>query len=256
MTHSLRGAKILRLEGSRHANAGTFRFGKPIMTLAEDSRRSPDGRLRPRAACVRTRGEARALSTRPRGTTIWIAWPGSRWTASRPCNHPALTGALKAQGERLWHVSNIFTHSRSRRRWRRSSDRHQPSPTWCFFTNSGTEAVECALKTARKFHTANGNPERIDVIGFEGAFHGRSYAAVNAAGNPGLCRWLRPAGCPAMSTCRSAITEALKAADRQPDRPPRSSSSRCRGRAAPAPCRTACLAAPAQALCDAHVTRC
>jgi len=53
-----------------------------------------------------------------------------------------------------------------------------------FFTNSGTEAVECALKTARKFHWANGSPERIDIIGFEGAFHGRSYAAVYAAGNP------------------------------------------------------------------------
>jgi acetylornithine/N-succinyldiaminopimelate aminotransferase len=52
-----------------------------------------------------------------------------------------------------------------------------------FFTNSGTEAVECALKTARRYHAANGQPERIDVIGFEGSFHGRSYAAVNASGN-------------------------------------------------------------------------
>jgi acetylornithine/N-succinyldiaminopimelate aminotransferase len=44
--------------------------------------------------------------------------------------------------------------------------------------------VECALKTARKYHSANGNPERIDVIAFDGSFHGRTYAAVNAAGNP------------------------------------------------------------------------
>ena len=42
----------------------------------------------------------------------------------------------------------------------------------------------CALKTARKYHVANGQPERIDVIGFDGSFHGRTYAAVNAAGNP------------------------------------------------------------------------
>ena len=52
-----------------------------------------------------------------------------------------------------------------------------------FVTNSGTEAVEMALKTARRFHAANGQPERIDIITFEGAFHGRTYAAVNAGGN-------------------------------------------------------------------------
>jgi acetylornithine/N-succinyldiaminopimelate aminotransferase len=53
-----------------------------------------------------------------------------------------------------------------------------------FFTNSGTEAIELALKAARKYHAARGEPERIDIITFEGAFHGRSYAAVNAGGNP------------------------------------------------------------------------
>ena len=61
-----------------------------------------------------------------------------------------------------------------------------------FFTNSGTEAVECALKTARKYHWANGQPERIDIIGFEGAFHGRTYAAVNAAGNPSYIEGFGP----------------------------------------------------------------
>jgi len=96
--------------------------------------------------------------------------------------HPTLTKALAEQGEKLWHVSNIF----------RIPDQEALAGTLCelsfadvcFMTNSGTEAVECALKTARKFHTANGQPERIDVIAFEGSFHGRSYAAVNAAGNP------------------------------------------------------------------------
>jgi acetylornithine/N-succinyldiaminopimelate aminotransferase len=52
-----------------------------------------------------------------------------------------------------------------------------------FFTNSGTEAVECAIKTARKYHWIKGNPERIDIIGFDGSFHGRTIAAVNASGN-------------------------------------------------------------------------
>ncbi len=96
--------------------------------------------------------------------------------------HPKLVEALKTQGEKLWHVSNIY----------RIPQQEALAAALCeatfadvvFFTNSGTEAVECALKTARKHHAANGRPERIDVIGFEGSFHGRSYAAVNASGNP------------------------------------------------------------------------
>jgi len=61
-----------------------------------------------------------------------------------------------------------------------------------FFTNSGTEAIECAIKTARKHHWANGQPERIDIIGFEGSFHGRTIAAVNASGNPSYLEGFGP----------------------------------------------------------------
>jgi acetylornithine/N-succinyldiaminopimelate aminotransferase len=95
--------------------------------------------------------------------------------------HPKLVAALKDQAEKLWHVSNIY----------RIPQQEALADALCaasfadvvFFTNSGTEAVECALKMARKYHAANGQPERIDVIGFDGSFHGRSYAAVNASGN-------------------------------------------------------------------------
>jgi acetylornithine/N-succinyldiaminopimelate aminotransferase len=68
-----------------------------------------------------------------------------------------------------------------------------PGPHRFYFGNSGAEAVECALKTARKYHWANGQPERIEIIGFEGAFHGRSYAAVFAAGNPSYTEGFGPA---------------------------------------------------------------
>jgi acetylornithine/N-succinyldiaminopimelate aminotransferase len=105
-------------------------------------------------------------------------------------SHPALLGALKAQGDKLWHVSNIF----------RIPGQEQLAAKLCeisfadvcFFTNSGTEAVECALKAVRKYHSVNGHAERIDVIGFEGAFHGRTYAAVNAAGNPSYTEGFGP----------------------------------------------------------------
>src|SRR5579862_814344 len=96
--------------------------------------------------------------------------------------HPKLVEALTRQGAKLWQVSNIY----------RIPEQEALADRLCaatfadvvFFTNSGTEAVECALKMARRHHWAAGAPERIDIIGFEGAFHGRSYAAVFAAGNP------------------------------------------------------------------------
>ncbi|HEY1561618.1 MAG TPA: aspartate aminotransferase family protein [Caulobacteraceae bacterium] len=96
--------------------------------------------------------------------------------------HPRLVAALKTQGEKLWHVSNIFRIPEQERLARRLTE--ATFADVAFFTNSGTEAIECALKMARKYHWAAGDPERIEVIGFEGAFHGRSYAAVWAAGNP------------------------------------------------------------------------
>ena len=104
--------------------------------------------------------------------------------------HPKVVQALKDQADKLWHVSNIY----------RIPQQEALAAKLCeatfaevvFFTNSGTEAVECALKAARKHHWANGNPERIDIIGFEGAFHGRSYAAVYAAGNPSYTEGFGP----------------------------------------------------------------
>src|SRR5690348_5725257 len=85
--------------------------------------------------------------------------------------HPKLVKALKEQGEKLWHVSNIF-----RIPGQEALAERLTAATFAdvvFFTNSGTEAIECALKMARKHHWAAGDPDRIEIIGFEGAFHGR-----------------------------------------------------------------------------------
>ncbi len=94
---------------------------------------------------------------------------------------PVLVKALTEQAGKLWHTSNMFKvkgQEELAAKYVRDS-----FADVVFFTNSGTEAIEGALKTARKYHTANGNPEKIDIIGFQGSFHGRSYAAVNASGN-------------------------------------------------------------------------
>ncbi len=97
-------------------------------------------------------------------------------------SHPALIDALTEQAGKLWHTSNMFRVPQGEA----FADRicQDTFADRVFFTNSGTEAVECALKTARKFHWANGDPERIEIVTFTGAFHGRSIGAINAGGNP------------------------------------------------------------------------
>ena len=93
--------------------------------------------------------------------------------------HPKLVQAVKDQADKLWHVSNIFRIPGQEALADALTARSFADVV--FFTNSGTEAVECALKTARKYHVANGQPERIDIYGFDGSFHGRTYGAINAA---------------------------------------------------------------------------
>lgn len=96
-------------------------------------------------------------------------------------SHPKLTQAVKDQADKLWHTSNIFRIP-NQEKLAGLLTAHTFADV-AFFTNSGAEAIECAIKTARKYHWANGAPERIDIIGFDGSFHGRTIAAVNASGN-------------------------------------------------------------------------
>ncbi len=95
--------------------------------------------------------------------------------------HPRLVETLRAAAEKPWHVSNLFQIPQAEALARRLVDATFADRV--FFTNSGAEAVECAIKTARKFHAANGAPERYRLITFEGAFHGRTLATLAAGGN-------------------------------------------------------------------------
>jgi acetylornithine/N-succinyldiaminopimelate aminotransferase len=96
-------------------------------------------------------------------------------------SHPRLVQAVKDQAEKLWHTSNIFQIP-NQEKLAGLLTQHTFADV-AFFTNSGAEAIECAIKTARKYHYVKGQPERIDIIGFDGSFHGRTLAAVNASGN-------------------------------------------------------------------------
>ncbi|HIG22352.1 aspartate aminotransferase family protein [Henriciella sp.] len=106
-------------------------------------------------------------------------------------SHPKLVEVLQDQAANLWHLSNMFRvrageELADKMCARTFADR-------VFFTNSGTEAVECALKAARKYHWSKGNDDRIEFITFTGAFHGRSLGAINAGGNPKYLEGFGPA---------------------------------------------------------------
>src|SRR5437899_566217 len=94
--------------------------------------------------------------------------------------HPHLVEMLGEQAKKVWHVSNLFRIPEGERLAERLCA--ASFADLVFFGNSGAEAVECAIKTARKYHVVNGEPERFRIITFEGAFHGRTLATLAAGG--------------------------------------------------------------------------
>jgi acetylornithine/N-succinyldiaminopimelate aminotransferase len=94
--------------------------------------------------------------------------------------HPHLVKALTEQANRIWHTSNLYQMPGQEKLAQRLIDASFADTV--FFTNSGAEALECSIKMARKFHAANGHPEKFRLITFEGAFHGRTLATIAAGG--------------------------------------------------------------------------
>lgn len=94
---------------------------------------------------------------------------------------PHMVAALKAAAERVWHTANTFTIPEQERLGQRLVENTFADA--CFFTNSGTEAVECAVKTARHYFWAKGEKDRYEIIAFTGSFHGRTMGMIAASGN-------------------------------------------------------------------------
>ena len=95
--------------------------------------------------------------------------------------HPHLVEALTRQGCRVWHCSNLFRIPEGERLAERLCAASFAERV--FFCNSGAEAMECAIKLVRKYHSDGGTPERHTIIAVEGAFHGRTLSTLAAAGN-------------------------------------------------------------------------
>ncbi|WP_312946435.1 aspartate aminotransferase family protein [Agrobacterium sp.] len=94
--------------------------------------------------------------------------------------HPHLVEAIKAQAEKVWHLSNLYEIPGQEKLAKRLTDATFADKA--FFTNSGAEALECAIKTARRYHYSKGHPEKFRIVTFEGAFHGRTLATIAAGG--------------------------------------------------------------------------
>ena len=95
--------------------------------------------------------------------------------------HPALVAAIKEQAEKLWHTSNLYRVEGQERVAERLAELTFAERV--FFCNSGAEACEGAIKTARRYQYVSGFPERNRIITFQGAFHGRTLATIAAGGN-------------------------------------------------------------------------
>lgn len=126
-----------------------------------------------------------------RGEGCWLVTTDGRrfldFTAGIAVNvlghaNPYLAAALSEQATKLWHVSNLFRIPGAEK----LADRLKAATfaDTMFFTNSGAEALECAIKMARRYQYVSGHPEKNRIITFEGAFHGRTLATIAAGGNP------------------------------------------------------------------------
>jgi len=104
--------------------------------------------------------------------------------------HPALVQALTQQAQNLWHVSNLYRIPQQQALADRLVEASFADTV--FFTNSGTESCELAVKMARKYWFEKDQPERVNIITFEGAFHGRSSAGIAAAGSEKMTKGFGP----------------------------------------------------------------
>ena len=131
-----------------------------------------------RAAVAFVRGEGARVFTET-GETYLDFGAGVAVTSCGHA-HPQLVAALTEQAQKIWHTSNLYQMPGQERLAKRLID--LTFADTMFFCNSGAEAMECAIKMARKFHHASGAPQRQTIITFEGAFHGRTLATIAAGG--------------------------------------------------------------------------
>lgn len=142
---------------------------------------------------------ARAPVAFTRGEGVWLETTDGRrimdFSSGIAVNalghsHPALVKALTDQAGKLWHVSNLYEIPEQEQLAAKLVSLTFADKV--FFGNSGAEAVECAIKTVRRYQFASGNPEKYRIVTFSGAFHGRTLAALSATGSAKYSEGMAP----------------------------------------------------------------
>lgn len=105
-------------------------------------------------------------------------------------SHPGLIGAIQQQAAKLMHVSNLYGSPQGEALAQELVDKTFADTV--FFTNSGAEAVECAIKTARAYHQHAGDDEKYELITFKNAFHGRTMATISASNQEKMHKGFNP----------------------------------------------------------------
>ncbi|HKX79966.1 MAG TPA: aspartate aminotransferase family protein [Novosphingobium sp.] len=124
-------------------------------------------------------------------------------------SHAGLIAAIQRQAETLMHCSNLYGSPQGEHLARRLVDLTFADTV--FFTNSGAEAVECAIKTARSYHQMGGDPQRVELITFNNAFHGRTLATISASSQEKMHQGFFPL-MPGFAYCEFDDLAAVKAA--------------------------------------------
>ena len=158
-----------------------------------------------------------------------------------------LVAALTEQAGKLWHTSNLYRVAGQERLAARLVATTFADTV--FFCNSGAEACEGAIKTARRYQYVSGKPERWHIITFEGAFHGRTLATIAAAGNPKYIEGFGPRVRRLRHRCRSATLRRCEAGDRPGDGRHHGRAGAGRGRRPSVPAE---FLRGLRALCDKH----
>ena len=104
--------------------------------------------------------------------------------------HPVLVKAIADQAATLMHVSNLYGSPQGEHLAQRLVDLTFADTV--FFTNSGAEAVECAIKTVRAYHQHEGNDHKFEIITFKNAFHGRTMATISASNQEKMHKGFMP----------------------------------------------------------------
>lgn len=200
---------------------GTLRFGRAVFQMSEERARYVTLRLEENSKVMSASAlfgnYARSDLTFDHGEGVWLVTKDGRRfldcgsgiaVNALGHSHPHLVNALQEQAAKLWHISNLHQIPDGETFAQRLADATFADRV--LFVNSGAEAMEAAIKCARRYYYDHGEPDRYQIITFEGAFHGRTLGTIAAGGQAKYLEGFGPKA-PGFDQIPAGDLEALKA---------------------------------------------